>query len=243
MFSLRLLGGTSLEGPAGAIRGPAAQRHRIALLALLATSRALSRDKLQAYLWPERDAGASRKLLNQATHHLRRALGEGAILSAGDALRLGTNGVECDVISFEARLAAGELNRAVDLYAGPFLDGFHLSGALEFERWVDGERQRLAGSYARALEGLAEEAEARGDPSSAVDWWTARAAHDPYDSRVAVSLMRALVASGNHAGALRRSAAGSCFVRSSGPRRVRRYSPLPSNCSTIRGWGWMRGGW
>ena len=206
MVSLKLLGGASLEGMAGAIRGPAAQRHRIALLALLATSRALSRDKLQAYLWPERDADASRKLLNQAVHHLRRELGEGAILSAGDELRLGTDAVECDVISFEASLAAGELEGAVHLYGGPFLDGFHLRDALELERWVDRERQRLAGSYARALEGLAEAAEARGDAPSAVDWWTARAAHDPLDSRVAASLMRALVASGNHAGALRHAA-------------------------------------
>lgn len=203
MISLKLLGGASLEGTSGAVRGPAAQRHRIALLALLATTRALRREKLQAYLWPERDADASRKLLNQAVHHLRRALREGAILSAGDELRLGTDVVECDVISFEARLAAGELDRAVDLYGGPFLDGFHLSGALEFERWVDGERERLAGSYARALEGLAQAAEAGGDAPGAVHWWTARAAHDPYDSRVAVSLMRALVAGGNHAGALR----------------------------------------
>jgi DNA-binding SARP family transcriptional activator/TolB-like protein len=206
MISLTLLGGASLEGTAGAIRGPAAQRHRIALLALLSTSRTVSRDKLQAYLWPERDAGAARKLLNQAVHHLRGALGEGAILSVGDELRLGTDAVECDVISFEAGLAAGDLDRAVDLYAGPFLDGFHLSDALEFERWVDRERQRLAGSYARALEGLAEAAEARGDAPSAVHWWSARAAHDPYDSRVAVSLMRALVAGGNHAGALRHAA-------------------------------------
>jgi tetratricopeptide (TPR) repeat protein len=139
-------------------------------------------------------------------HALRRALGDEAILSAGDELRLGTGAVQCDVIAFKAALAAGELERAVGLYPGPFLDGFHLGSAPEFEHWVDRERQRLAGAYARALEKLAEAAEARDDAAGAVEWWQARAAHDPYDSRVAFELMRAHVASGNPAGALQHAA-------------------------------------
>ncbi|MGH7606313.1 MAG: hypothetical protein ACREME_03155, partial [Gemmatimonadales bacterium] len=66
-FSLKLFGGVSLEGPRGSITGPAAQRHRLALLGLLATSRhqTLSRDKLIAWLWQERDAEHARGLLNQ----------------------------------------------------------------------------------------------------------------------------------------------------------------------------------
>ena len=57
MFSLRLLGGLSLQGDRTTLTGPATQRHRLALLALLAVSgsRTLSRDKLIALLWPERD--------------------------------------------------------------------------------------------------------------------------------------------------------------------------------------------
>jgi DNA-binding SARP family transcriptional activator/TolB-like protein len=202
MFSLEFFGGASIEGANGAVTGPATQRHRIALLALLATARAAGRDKLCAYLWPERDSENSRKLLNQAVHALRRALGREAILSAGDELRLGTSVVRCDVVEFEAALAAAEFERAVDLYQGPFLDGFHLGAAPEFEQWVERERQRLASAYAGALERLAQAAEARDDAASAVDWWKARAAHDPYDSRVAFQLMRAHVAAGNPAGAL-----------------------------------------
>jgi DNA-binding SARP family transcriptional activator/TolB-like protein len=206
MFSLEFFGGASIEGAHGAVAGPATQRHRIALLALLSTARAASRDKLGAYLWPERDSENARKLLNQAVHAVRRALGPGAILSAGDELRLGSSMVHCDVVAFEAALAAGDLERAVGLYSGPFLDGFHLGSAPEFEHWVERERQRLAGAYARALERLAEGAEARDDAASAVEWWKARAAHDPYDSRVAYELMRAQVAAGNPAGALQQAA-------------------------------------
>ncbi len=207
-FFLKLFGGASLEGEDGALTGPAAQRHRLALLALLAASpsRALTRDKLMALLWPERDAEHARNLLNQSVYVLRKALGEGAILSPGEELKLDPGVVECDVIAFDQALAAAEHERATALYTGPFLDGFFLDDTPEFERWVDRERERLAGAYAKALEDLAEAAEGREDFRVAAEWWKKRAAHDPYDSRAALRLMQALEAGGNPAGALRHAA-------------------------------------
>ncbi len=203
-FSLKLLGGIALEGKSGPLAGPAVQRHRLALLALLATARprAVSRDKLMAWLWPERESEPARRLLNQAVHALRQALGAEAILSTGDELQLNAGVVQCDVVAFEEALASGEPERAVALYTGPFLDGFFLSDAPEFERWVDRERDRLAAAYAKALEGLAEAAERAGESGAAVAWWRARAAHDPYDSRIALRLMQAMERAGNRAGAL-----------------------------------------
>lgn len=205
MVSLELLGGASLEAEEGPLTGPAAHRHRLALLALLATSpsRALTRDKLISLLWPERDARHARKLLNQSVYVLRNALGEDALLSVGEELRLDTTRVPCDVVAFEEAVAAGDLERSVELYTGPFLDGFHLSDATEFERWVDAERRRLSDVRAQALKELAETAEGRGDFRGAVERWKALAAHVPYDSRVVLRLMQALASDGNPAGALR----------------------------------------
>jgi DNA-binding SARP family transcriptional activator len=203
-FSLKLLGGIALAGETGPLTGPAAQRHRLALLALLATSRprAVSRDKLMAWLWPERDSDPARRLLNQAVHALRQALGAEAILSSGEELQFNVGVVHCDLVAFEEALAGGATERAVALYTGPFLDGFFLGDASEFERWVDRERDRLAAGYAKALEGLAEAAEQAGDSGAAVERWKARAAHDPYDSRVVLRLMQAMERAGNRAGAL-----------------------------------------
>lgn len=203
-FSLKLLGGVALVGEQGLVTGQAVQRHRLALLAVLAAAhpRAVSRDKVMAWLWPERDIEPARRLLNQAVHALRRTLGAEAILSAGDELQLNAGLVHCDVVAFEEALAGGAPDRAVALYAGPFLDGFFLDDAPEFERWVDRERDRLATARAKALEGLAEAAERTGDAGEAVHWWKSRAAHDPYDSRVALRLMQALERTGNRAGAL-----------------------------------------
>ena len=101
-FSLKLLGGVTLAGERGALAGPAVQRHRLALLALLATVRpgTVSRDRLMAWLWPERDIEPARRLLNQAVHALRQALGADAILSVGEDLQLNPQVVQCDVVAF-----------------------------------------------------------------------------------------------------------------------------------------------
>ena len=185
MLFLRLLGGPSLCGNGSTLTGPATQRHRLALLALLASSRSRpqSRDKLVAWLWPERDVEHARNLLNQGVHALRRAIGEAGIISVQDELRLDPAAVACDVVAFEDAIAAGELERAIGLYTGPFLDGFHLPGASEFEHWADGERDRLRRSYARSLESLAEAAEERREWSSAVERWRGLVSEEPYNAR------------------------------------------------------------
>jgi DNA-binding SARP family transcriptional activator len=71
--TLRLLGGAVIESGETLLGGPAAQRHRLALLAILAVeARPVSRDKLVAYLWPERETEAARNLLKSALHAVRK---------------------------------------------------------------------------------------------------------------------------------------------------------------------------
>ena len=215
-FRLRLFGNPSLAEEDGTLlRGPAAQRHRLALLAFLALARdrGASRDKLLAYLWPENDAEHGRLLLNQAVYSLRKTLGEGALQTRGDGLRLNSEIVQADVAEFEDAIERGDLHYAAQLYREPFLDGFFLRDAPEFERWVDRERGRLTGAYAKLLEDLADGAETAGDATAVLEWWKARAAHDPYDSRVALRLMRVLESGGNRAGALQHAAAHRRLLR------------------------------
>lgn len=216
MTQLRLFGSPSLSGDDGApLRGRAGQRHRIALLALvaLAPAQRLSREKVLAYLWPESEPERARNLLNVATYVLRTALGEGALVSAGEELRLDPSVVRTDVAEFESAIGRADHARAVTLYRGPFLDGFFLSDAPEFEHWADRERERLADGYRKSLESLAGEAERTGDAPKAAEWWKLRATQDPYDSRVAFRLMQALEASGNRAGALQHASIHERLLR------------------------------
>lgn len=204
-FQLRLFGAPSIEGPEGPLSGAAAQPRRLALLARLALAdrRRLTRDKLAATFWPESDAERARHSLAHAVYVLRRALGEEALRSEGDDLVLDAARVGCDVEAFRRDLARDDPERAASRYAGPFLDGFHVSRAPEFERWVDAERDRLAAEHARAVERLARRAEAAGRPLEAAAWWRRLAAGDPLNTRAVRGLMEALAAAGDRAGAIR----------------------------------------
>lgn len=205
MPSLRLLGGAVLEDDDGPVAGPAARPQPLALLALLTTapSHERSRGKLVGILWREASERQARGRLNSCVHRIRSGLGESAVLSVGDALRLNREVLSCDVPEFEEALEEEDWRRAVELYEGPFLDGFRLKGAPAFEKWVDRERERLTRGYREALEALAERAEERGEPETASRWWRERVREDPFDSRVVRRLMRSLAGSGNRAEALR----------------------------------------
>ena len=202
--TLQLLGGMSLEDESGPAAGQVAQRRRLALLAVLGASRSsVSRDRLIALLWPEHDAESARHRLSDSIYVIRQALGKAAVVTAGDDVRLDALQVRVDVRDFERALDAGALEEAVRLYTGPFLDGFHLSDAAEFERWVDDERTRLAGRFAHALRALASAAERRNDFATAAEWLGRLAALDPLGARVVLRLMADLERAGDGAAALR----------------------------------------
>lgn len=205
MPHLTLLGGATLEDESGPVTGPAARRHPLALMALLATapSGTRSRSKLVGLLWPETAEQRARNRLNTCVYRVRSTLGEAALASVGDDLRLERDEVGCDVVRFEEALEAGEHRRAADLYGGPFLDGFRLKGSPAFEKWTDRERDRLARAHRDALEALAADAAEEGDPAAAARWWRKRAREDPYDSRAVRRLMEALARAGSRAEALR----------------------------------------
>jgi TolB-like protein/DNA-binding SARP family transcriptional activator/Flp pilus assembly protein TadD len=215
MFHLTLFGAPSLRGPKGPLDGRPVQRRRIALLAVLALARsgAVTRDRLIGLLWPEAGVERARHLLSDSVYLLRKALGERAILSAGDDLRLDPRVVRCDVAEFGQALEAGEWARAASLYTGPLLEGFFAEDAPEFEHWLEFERERLARGYARALESLAEAASVRGDWEQAVEALRRLSGHDPFSGRVALALMRALDGSGDRAGAIRHAHAHALLLR------------------------------
>jgi TolB-like protein/Flp pilus assembly protein TadD len=205
MNRLKLFGGAVLDAESGPITGRAAQRHRIALLALLSTTRRLhrSRDQLVTFLWPEADAERGRKLLSDSIYRINQALGGDAIIGTGEDVRLNRLQVTSDVADFEGAIESLDWHRIEELYAGPFLDGFYLPHATDFDQWMENERAQYARGAAKAFEALAVEACDEGRLAESVDWWQRLADLVPDDSRVAMELMRALESAGNRGGALR----------------------------------------
>ena len=205
MLQLTTLGGLTLGMEDGLVSGAMTQRRRLALLALLAVARqrGLSRDKIMAYLWPESAAQAARRSLNQLLYLQRKLLTGRELFLGGKTLRLNPTEIRADVGEFEDALDRGELETAVARYGGPFLDGFFLKDAPEFERWAEVERHRLARRVCVAYVSLANVAAGRGEQARCAEWWRRAAEVDPLDSQIALDVVQALDAAGNRGGALR----------------------------------------
>jgi TolB-like protein/DNA-binding SARP family transcriptional activator/Tfp pilus assembly protein PilF len=204
---LRIFGGASIDGPAGPLGGRAAQRHRLGLLTLLALHPRITREKVIAYLWPSASEARGRRLLSDSIYRIHQGLKREAVVATGEDLRLDADCLPCDAVDFRNAMAAGDFQRAVELYAGPLLDGFFIPDADEFERWSSGMRDELAAEHARALEALAQAAEQAGDATTAARWWRRRAAADPLSSRVTLRLMEALARTGDRGEAIRHARA------------------------------------
>jgi DNA-binding SARP family transcriptional activator/tetratricopeptide (TPR) repeat protein len=210
-----LFGGASIEGNDGPITGRGAQRRRLGLLAILAVAgRAVSRDKLVAYLWEETDTERARKLLSESIYVIRKAVGEQALIAVGDTVELNRDLVWSDVGEFMEALAAHDDERAVQVYRGPFLDGFFISDAPEFENWAETERQVFARRRSEALLRIAKRAEERRAYPEALQAWRQLTEQDRFNASYAIGLMRCLDASGDRAAALQHARIHSALLKS-----------------------------
>src|SRR5437660_12137904 len=158
MSILELLGTLSLRNETGPIPLAAQQKRPLGLLAILglAGRQGLSRDRIEAYLWPESSGARAHNALDQTVYAIRQALGSDLILSTARELRLNSDLVRVDVWEFEQAIRAGQWAAAVGYSKGPLLDGFHFADSSELESWIDTNRTRLRLEYQRAIECLAD---------------------------------------------------------------------------------------
>ena len=207
MIRLRTLGALDLRLPDGSeVHSVLAQPKRLALLTYLAATTPLGyhrRDTLLGLFWPDLDQQHARNALSRAVYYLRRALGEATIVSRGDEeLRLEEKLVTCDVVALENALEAGHSKRALDIYGGDFLEGFFLSSAPAFERWMDDKRAALRAQAVQAAWSLAQTSEAAGDLWKAEQWVRQALVLSPYDEEGLGRLMHLLDRRGDRAQAI-----------------------------------------
>ncbi|MGQ0765214.1 MAG: BTAD domain-containing putative transcriptional regulator [Gemmatimonadota bacterium] len=188
---LRISRDGSLLAPLPAQRG--------ALLSILAAAneRGVARGRLLILLWPESTEQRARHNLSQAIYATNRELGDEVIETTGAEVRLAP-AIATDVAEFLSAVAAGDHAQAVRHYTGPFLDGFILPDAPEFEEWLSSERRRFERAASSALERLA----ANADPRTAAEHWRRLATIEPLASRYAIGLAGAVAAAGDPGAAM-----------------------------------------
>lgn len=155
-----------------------------------------------AYLWPSRDEEHARHSLAQLIYAMRQTLHR-QLISGDSEFRLDHESLTSDVSEFLEKTTGAA--RLCALYAGPFLDGFHLPDSPDFDQWAERERDRTAVIAGNALEKIARDASARGDHTASVESWRRRVALSPFESGCTIGLMKALAAAGDKRGAIRQA--------------------------------------
>lgn len=127
---------------------------------LAATGRPHSRQALAALLWSDLPEEAARRNLRVELTRIKDSF-EPYLLIARDSLAFNPEAsYTLDLARFEATLrqtnpTLEELQTAISLYQGDFLEDFHVRDAPLFEEWMENERERLAQALQRLILRLA----------------------------------------------------------------------------------------
>ncbi len=202
VFRLRTFGGLWLERDHQRVGGASPRRLGLLAAVVAAGEHGISRDRLLLLLWPDTTESKARHALAQTLYSLRRELGQDLIRSETAELLLDPEQLGSDLTEFLDAKARGHVERASTLYTGPFLDGFYIPGADEFERWAEIERSRLRELAIQAMEAAARQASDAGRLEDASACWRRLSVLAPLNSRVALGFMTSLAEAGDVAGAI-----------------------------------------
>jgi DNA-binding SARP family transcriptional activator/predicted ATPase len=186
-----------------------------ALVAYLAVEadRPHRRDSLAGLLWPDWPDRAARTNLRNALANLRTAIGDRHatppfLLITREAIQFNTaSDYWLDVAAFSASVEADQptvrqLEEAVALYRGGFLEGFSVGDSPAFEEWALLTREQIARQVSSALHRLAATYEQRGEYEQAQSYARRQVELEPWDEAAHQQLMRTLALSGQRGAAL-----------------------------------------
>src|SRR5260370_23338535 len=139
MLILELLGTLSLRDETRPVPVAAQQKRPLGLLAILGLSgrQGLSRERIEAYLWPESSSARAQHALDQTVYAIRHALGSDFLLSTARELRLNPELVRVDVWEVDQAMRAGQWTVAVRHYKGPPPDGGHFANTPQPRSWIE----------------------------------------------------------------------------------------------------------
>lgn len=204
-YRLKTLGTLALHagGPEGEVVLSASKSLAVLAYVAAAPGRQARRDHLADLLWPASDPGRARRALRQALYYLSRTSDPDLVLRDDGVLAANPERLSVDLWEMEAALEEGAWERVAALHGGPFLGGFGVEGAREFEGWVESHNERIWTGVKAAYYELVRAAVEAGDPERAVRYGRAYVELNPLDERARRTLIRAHLAGGDRVGAFR----------------------------------------
>ena len=206
----RLLGELEVEDGNAHVALPAPKQRALLAILLLERGRAVSIDRVVGMLWPSEPPATATKTVQVYVAQLRKALGEGVLVTRGRAYAVDLERNELDVDRFEelsrdgrrllaagdAEEAAARLGEALGLWRGAPLADF------TYEDFAQSEIARLEEERLVALEARIDADLALGRNEGLVPELRALVDRFPHRERLRAQLMIALYRSGRQAEAL-----------------------------------------
>jgi DNA-binding SARP family transcriptional activator/tetratricopeptide (TPR) repeat protein len=207
-LQLTLLGKAEVRRDGARVTGFNTNKDRALLFYLSVTGRPHVRAALAGLLWGDVAESAARASLRKALSSLRRVVGTHLSIAGQEVAFNRHSPYWLDVELFVAQTASEadieQLQGAIELYRGGFLEGFYVRRAPAFEEWVLAQRARLHGLALQALHRLAAYHTDRGTAGLAAGIETiARLLElEPWREEAHRQLMRLLARSGQRGAAL-----------------------------------------
>ncbi|MFN2293834.1 MAG: ATP-binding protein [Candidatus Promineifilaceae bacterium] len=184
-----------------------------ALLIYLAmeSERPLRRETLAALLWPGQPEKGARANLRRALANLRQVIGDKKgkyLLITRQTLQFNPSAQALiDAVQFEQLLndrkpGLAQMEAAMALVNGPFLDGFSIGDSIAFEEWTLLKREEYRRRQLRALQRLTTYYEAHHQPDTALSYAWKQVSIEPWYEPGQRQLMRLLVQTRQRATAL-----------------------------------------
>ncbi|MCL4296543.1 MAG: tetratricopeptide repeat protein [Anaerolineae bacterium] len=187
-----------------------------ALLYYLAvTGCAHSREVLADLLWGDMGEATAKRNLTKALSNLRHLLEPYLLVDRQSIAFNQAQPYELDVTIFQASIEASmllesgpseelsPLRKAVNLYRGDFLEGFHVREALAFEEWHLSQREQLRETMLQGLDLLVKRyTNQRGEEAAGLEFAARLLALDPWRESAHRQMMVLLARSGRRSAAL-----------------------------------------
>jgi len=151
MLEIKTLGGFALKVNGHALKDLGSHKAEAILIYLAVGGGSCNRNVLATLLWPDNAESQAMSSLRVALTVLRKDLDD-YIEATRDTVGIKPGAwVYLDVAELEAKLASGDVEGALQIYQGEFLQGFYIRDSLDFEDWRRWQQERIYRLVASAL--------------------------------------------------------------------------------------------
>jgi predicted ATPase/tetratricopeptide (TPR) repeat protein len=199
---IRLLGGVQFSRDDQPISGFISNKVPALLAYLVANPRTHQRETLAALLWGEMADADSKNNLRQALTNLRKFFAPHLTITRETVQFTPQVAYSLDIEAFQTAYRAGDLQGAMSIYQGDFLEGFYVREAPGYEEWAFEQQARLREQALEALHRLMVAHTNCGEYSQASAYGNRLLALDPWREEIHRHLMLIQARSGQRSTAL-----------------------------------------